>query len=586
MLSNIWRLPRYQRLSLRCVGPLARRSVAQKPVSMEKSHSESSNSANSNTENSNSETKESLPSQLELPWYLRDDAASPLAESAQVELPAVPESAPKTISSFVELVAKDYGFDNLVFFDMTQLDSDHDYSTHQQPAHYILIASGKSEKHIMKAASQLRTHIKHTYDHLPSIEGMVTGGTSPRARRRMLRRSRKGPMATDNEYGKTANSWVMCDTGVDGLFIHMLTPDRRQELNLESLWCREEDAWRYEQQPLRAESSDHIFSGVRRFHTMGPFYMATKGRPLQKLLNSDSSISSGELQGLMADFETSGDVSSKFDFYRIVHLLDPNLVLLQSLTNILLSSKIPKIEAVVAYMKVLMDSRELVSPEETPAAMNQVVDTRLDLLLKFVSDLYAYSGEQIELAGHPELVPLLWSLTVVNKSSIIGSRTIDEAIHSEIEKEHFSNLPSVHIASNRNRDIHHLISSYNEAHSLTPTTSFKEMILFTYGNAGKWSKFWNTVEVSFNLLDNQEPNTMTKWLRLVVYLDLRNDPSAISTFLNKYWSRSFPSIITDLETREFESEKEKHLFKTTMQSLLQKVETPTSTEVQTTLDSL
>lgn len=581
MLSNIWRLPKYQRLSFRSVAPIARRSIAQaKPDLVTKSK---------NPEDSKITETDTIPlsSQLELPWYLRDDAASPLAETAKVELPAVPESAPKTITSFLELVAKDYGFDNLVLFDMTQLDSDHDYSTHHQPAKYILIASGKSEKHIMKAASQLRTHIKHTYDHLPSIEGMVTGGTSPRARRRMLRRSRKGPMATDNEYGKAANSWVMCETGVDDLFIHMLTADRRQELNLESLWCREEDAWRYEEQPIKAENSDHIFSGIRRFHTMGPFYMATKGKPLQKLLNSDSSVSSVELKGFITDFETSGDSSSKFDFYRIIHLLDPNLVPLKSLTDILFSSKIPKIEAVVAYMKVLMDSQEIAAPEQTTVAMNEEVDTRFDLLLKFVSDLYAYSGEQIELVGHPELVPLLWGLTVVNlKSHIIGSRTIDEAIHNGLEKEHFGSSPSVHIASNRNRDIYDLISSYNEAHSLTPTTSFKEMVLFTYGNAGKWDKFWSTFEVSFNLLNDQEHQNMTKWLRLAVFLDLRNEPIAINTFLNKYWSRSFPSFVTDLETRDFESEKEKHLFKTTMQSMLQKVETPTSAEVQSTIDRL
>ena len=121
---------------------------------------------------------------------------------------------------------------------------------------------------------------------------------------------------------------------------------------------------------------------------------------------------------------------------------------------------------------------------------------------------------------------------------------------------------------------------------MTPTTSFKEMVLFTYGNAGKWDKFWSTFEVSFNLLNDQEHQTMTKWLRLVVYLDLRNDPVAINTFLNKYWSRSFPSSVTDLETRNFESEKEKDLFKTTIQSILQKVETPTSAEIQTTVDRL
>lgn len=489
------------------------------------------------------------------------------------------------MASFLELVANDYGFDDLTLFDMTSLDPSHDYSSSNQPARYIIVATGKSEKHIMKAAGELRSHIKHSFNHLPLIEGMVTGGSSPRARRRMLRRSRKGPMATDNDYGRLANSWVMCETGVDGIFVHLLTGDRRAELNLESLWCAEEDLWRYQQQQPAYDDSDHIFSGVRHFHTSTRFRMAAK-EPLQILMGASSAVSSSEIQRLLDDFDTRGKPASKFDFYRTVHILDPSIVSLDTLTNILITSTIPKIEATVAFMKVLMDSPEL-SGEKTTKDMNEQVDKRLNLLLKFVADLYRYSDEQLNLNGHPEFIPLLWGLTTVVISSPIGSRAVDEAIHlgTQPTSEHHNGKPSIHIASNRNRDIHDLITAFNEANSLAPTVSFRELVLYSYGNAGKWDKFWSTFDISFNILQDQEHQNMNKWLRLAVYLNLRNDPAAISTFFNLYWSRSFPSLTTDLELKNFDAE-QLRVFRMTVKSLLEKVDSATFLEVQNTIDSL
>lgn len=575
MLTTIRRFLQLRRICVRLTVPAAYRNISgsSKPV-LEPKKLE-------NDENSDEST-----SQSSLPWYLRDDAASPLAETAQIDIPQVPESAPLTVSDFIDVLAKEYGLDNLALFDLTQLDDDHDFSTENQPARYILIGSGKSEKHIMKAASQLRLHIKHNHDHLPTIEGMVTGGTSPRARRRMLRRSRKGPLATDNDYGRAPNSWVMCDTGIDGIQVHMLTPDRRHELNLESLWCAKEDAWRYERQQEIPDYSDNIFSGVRHFHTMGPFYQK---QPYQILLNSSPSITEGELKKLMSEFDSHGNPGARFDFYNTVHLLRPRLVLLQSLSEMLMSAKKPKVEAVVAFMKVLMDSPELRPSEKTPHTMNEQVEARLERLLAFVADLYRYSGEQLQLSGHPELIPLLWGLTTVDLAPQIGSRTIDEAIHTTdttLPQENPS--PSIHIASNKNRDIHDLIAHYNEVNSLVPTIWFKELMLFTYGNAGKWDRFWKAFDIHFNLLQDQDHQGLTKWLRLAVYLDLRSDKTAMAIFLNRYWSRSFPSFVTELQNQKFEDH-EKEVFKTTIRSILLKVDTSMSTshqEVLQTIESL
>lgn len=71
-------------------------------------------------------------------------------------------------------------------------------TTQQATSPLVLISTGKSEKTYLQAASELRMYIKHNHGIIPPIVGMVSAGTSPAVRRRLLKRARKGPMATDN----------------------------------------------------------------------------------------------------------------------------------------------------------------------------------------------------------------------------------------------------------------------------------------------------------------------------------------------------------------------------------------------------
>lgn len=529
----------------------------------------------------------------DIPWFMRDESTSPLIDTKEIEIPSIPENAPETVEEFLKLVAEEYGLQDIQLFDLTLLPESHPSSTKNQAASYIIICTGKSEKHIYKASSELRLNIKHSHDILPSLEGVVSGGTSPAARRRLLKRVRRGAPATDNDYGKVPNSWVMCDTKVDNIFIHILTQQRRDELNLESLWCRDEEKEKYLPSSTSVEESDDIFIGVRRgFHTMTPFwaqqrrsYSTKKLHSIQQLFNEDSSISEDKLQSYKNNFDsnfvprTVQAFRDKFELYRTIHVLNPSLVSFEQVRETILekyssldiyvnkdfSITSEKVEDVIRYMKLIIDSPEIaVSGENTGVFVDRVFDS----VSKFISTLVSFSYEQVNVLEHDEFLPLLWRLTLIEKDdAVLNSEVITRAIQGEVSlgTDVFRGNSPISQASNKARDVINIAKYFSELNQVIQAVSFKELVLFSYGNAGKWSKFWNEWEVSFGFFGNGSPQAAVhSWVRLVVYLALRDNKTQQLHFLHNYWNNSglSRSIVLDLERNEcrFGSPTEKRVF--------------------------
>ena len=140
--------------------------------------------------------------------YERENS-SPVEVLNKIEVPELPENSPQSLQEFVTLLTVEYGLTDLEIFDLSQLPEDHPKSLEEQnEENYVILASGKSEKHIYKAAYELRLYIKHTYKHLPIIEGMSSNSISKVTRRRLAKRVRRGPPATASTFGIGANSWV------------------------------------------------------------------------------------------------------------------------------------------------------------------------------------------------------------------------------------------------------------------------------------------------------------------------------------------------------------------------------------------
>lgn len=452
---------------------------------------------------------------LAVPWYLRTDVKATVPDTAPVLKPDIPSHAPPHVAEMIELLADSYGMEDIVLFSVRDLPEDHDFKLKQTDVDFVILCSGRSEKHLFKAGNELRTHLKHSCGSAPAIEGIVSSALSPALRRRLIKRARKGPMATDNHYGRTPNSWVLMHQ--DRVDVHMLTLERRTELNLELLFCKPEDTPKYTPTASQREPSDDIFSGIRRYHTLRqlPRYLSTRAHDEQ------------------------------FQKAREAHMADPESVSLASVEEQLLEKYADvslaldrsvdfgaeKAKDVVEYMRLLLDSPAL------PSDSKESVDAKLEKLAGFVRHIYAFSNDRFSFS-EPLFIPLLWRMAYIEHGKAITPALVDDIILKNAPMTPLES--STLIAGNRARDVQFLIRHYTE--HIEPGTelspSFKELVLFTYGNAGKWDAFWEQWDTNAFLSSATPSEKMTQWVRLCVYLRLANNRAQMLFFFNNLFDAS------------------------------------------------
>ena len=202
------------------------------------------------------------------PWYLNpEESPSVTSPLKQIEIPDLPENHPQTLENLVVYLAQELGIDDLLVFDMRN--KKHDDSVAEgayDMADFMILGTGKSAKHLQKASTQLDFYIKHNLHQLPLTEGILKSGVLARYHRRLQKKGKKAPNYSKNTYGAEPNTWVMTDTKSDGIIIHMLTEERRVDLNLEYLWSDASEREKYERSHMRKDSDD-IFRGIRYFHS-------------------------------------------------------------------------------------------------------------------------------------------------------------------------------------------------------------------------------------------------------------------------------------------------------------------------------
>lgn len=542
-----------------------------------------------------------------VPWYLRDDTLSPLIDSAPVQLPELPQGCPSLVKEFVEALATKYGMSDIEVFDMSQRVAETD---EEHLADYNIICTGKSEKHVYKAAYELRLLLKSSHAHLPRIEGMVSNAISPVERRRLLKRAGKGPLKADSDFGLKANSWVMCNTHVDNVFIHILTKDRRDQLCLESLWCQESEKDKYLNRGLSFEDSDDIFIGIKRHYHTRRGYSSPTTSLLESLLDKVQALAStGEpIDPFLLEVDGNFDPNNlkhhvtRSQIYSEIHRINPQVILSQKVENAILEKYGNLILALnsgtqlesqrphdmVLYIEHLLDLRQA-QPEpgydSDELSWKQRIDASFDKLSQFTEKLYMFNNRELDLTGLNKLIPLLWRLTWIGRDSddsrfvTVTPRMVDEALTDPESsfKVQSSSEPSILLASNRAADILQLIEYTNKRSNKVATRTFNELVMFTYGNASKWDKFWNQWEVHLNLLGTQQGGTIqypiSKWARLITFLALRNDSKAITYFFNTLWDANIVlslSFMSDFRLVEgqFASVEEKQCVKLALNHML------------------
>lgn len=508
---------------------------------------------------SENQSSAQLGDDISVPWYLRQEVTSNLLDGKDIKIPDIPADSPPHLSEFLDLLAKDLGIDELLIFDIKSLDDSHEFKLNRNDLDYIIIGTGKSERHIYKAASELRTHIKHQYGVIPSIQGMVSSAKTPAMRRRLLRRARKGPSATDNDYGFSANSWILCLH--DGVEVHMLTERRRSELNLELIWCAPEDRKLYEKEEVIDYESDNVLHnfarrrGTRAYHTSTRSYSthASNAGELDHLLESLNRLpqdaSSDRILELKRDFEDlfQGADVKEFDirtsFLKSIHLVRSDLVPFQEVEDSILqkhASKLAltynsleeKVNDVTKYAQLLLDTPEIIRNSKVSS------DNSLDKLSRFISTLFEFSNEEFSLSADTRFLPLVWRLAYTDSDNLVHSKMVSDIIDGK--KKLVPNNTGTYstLASNKMRDILAIASHQDKIVENGELASQNEAILFTYGNCGKWEKFWQQWERTSFLGTCTPAEKLDSFVRLAVFLALKSNKSQSYKFLRDLWTET------------------------------------------------
>ncbi|QPG72847.1 hypothetical protein FOA43_000149 [Brettanomyces nanus] len=248
----------------------------------------------------------------QLPWYMRPEESPKISSPLnKVEIPNLPENSPQTLRNIVEFLVIKLGIIDTEVFDLRDDEEGKVNEGAKDIANFMVIGTGKSAKHLRKASTELTYFIKHKLHQVPSTEGLVTNGEYAKYQRRLRKKGKGGPQYAKFDYGASENSWVMTDSKSDGIYIHMLTKDRREDLNLEFLWAKDKSKYHNHEGP---KESDNILTGLRYYSTAAPH------------ANADATIFHPEIL-------TRANYGQRFQQLKKEHLEDPTKVPIVEIQN-------------------------------------------------------------------------------------------------------------------------------------------------------------------------------------------------------------------------------------------------------------
>ncbi|RPB04285.1 hypothetical protein L873DRAFT_1667302 [Choiromyces venosus 120613-1] len=169
-----------------------------------------------------------------LPWYLRVKTPiskfHPLAD--RQALPPLPENPPPALQAVLAQLSVEEGIDDLKVLDLRALDP--------APALgediVMIIGTAYSGRQLHMCSDRTCRWLRKEFDMRPFADGLVGRGELKLQQRRARRR---GKLTTAQSGIEEAAGWVCITAGGQGLVIQLFTRDKREEIDLESLWSRE-----------------------------------------------------------------------------------------------------------------------------------------------------------------------------------------------------------------------------------------------------------------------------------------------------------------------------------------------------------
>ncbi|CAZ85249.1 unnamed protein product [Tuber melanosporum] len=194
------------------------------------------------------------------PWYLRVKTPilrfHPLAE--RQALPALPEDPPPALQAVLDQLSVEEGIDYLKVLDLRALDP--------APALgeniVMVIGTARSGRQLHMCSERMCKWLRKEFNMRPFADGLVGRGELKLQQKRARRR---GKLTTAESGIEEAAGWVCITTGGQGLVIQLFTQDKREEIDLESLWGKE-----LERDAKKKEAEKRIVEGKEQ-GTFGAF---------------------------------------------------------------------------------------------------------------------------------------------------------------------------------------------------------------------------------------------------------------------------------------------------------------------------
>lgn len=258
----------------------------------------------------------------ETPWYIRDpDSVQAQLSVQKAVIPDLPENPPHSLEPIASEMVKDLGLEDLTILDLREVVPPSSFG----PDALMIIASGKSEKHLVRAATELSKWVKNRYNVLVDQEGLLTSNFSKVHQRRMRKKAARQSSfyvkQNDETAMKTANSWVALDTKVDGIYVHLFTPERRKIVNIEELW---KDAIESQQHQSDATTTNTNM-------TMNKFSQQYATPGLKRSYHTGTTPKSQELS--LKEYCDAGDYKSCISAVQLHHAVDNENLVLKSHIN-------------------------------------------------------------------------------------------------------------------------------------------------------------------------------------------------------------------------------------------------------------
>ncbi|PWY87524.1 hypothetical protein BO70DRAFT_385808 [Aspergillus heteromorphus CBS 117.55] len=197
-----------------------------------------------------------------IPWYLQEEstAADAPQTSSRDNIPELPDNPPAILPALVDYVFKDIGLDELKIIDSRGLETPPALGANV----IMIIGTARSVKHLNVSADRLCRWLRSTYKLTPYADGLLGRNELKIKLRRKARRarltSRSGRIFDEKDDGITTG-WICVNAGVvekapvdsevdyqfEGfghtaagtrVVVQIFTEEKREEVDLESLWQR------------------------------------------------------------------------------------------------------------------------------------------------------------------------------------------------------------------------------------------------------------------------------------------------------------------------------------------------------------